>query len=50
MVALRNGIYTHVPLKVTSEGKKSVNISALYDEENYRPKIRQVEGVPMFLY
>ncbi len=50
MVALRNGIYTHVPLKVTSEGKKNVDVPALYDEENYRPKIRQVDGVPMFLY
>lgn len=50
MVALRNGIYTHVPLKVTSEGKKIVDVGALYDEENYRPKIRQVDGVPMFLY
>jgi 6-phosphofructokinase 1 len=50
MVALRNGIYTHVPLQVTSEGKKNVDISVLYDKENYRPRIRQVDGVPMFLY
>jgi 6-phosphofructokinase 1 len=50
MVALNKGIYTHVPLSVTSEGKKNVDVSALYDEENYRPKIRQVDGVPMFLY
>ncbi|MDF1499115.1 MAG: 6-phosphofructokinase [Anaerolineales bacterium] len=50
MVALRAGIYTHVPLKVTDEGKKSVDVAALYDEEHYRPKIRQVDGVPMFLY
>ena len=50
MVALRNGIYTHVPLKVTAEGKKSVDVPALYDVENYRPKIRQVDGIPMFLY
>jgi 6-phosphofructokinase 1 len=50
MVALRNGIYTHVALKVTSEGTKNVDVPALYDKENYRPKIRQVEGIPMFLY
>jgi 6-phosphofructokinase 1 len=50
MVALRNGIYTHVPLKVTNEGKKNVDVPALYDVENYRPKIRQVDGIPMFLY
>lgn len=50
MVALRSGIYTHVPLKVTDAGKKNVDVAALYDEQHYRPKIRQVDGVPMFLY
>ncbi len=50
MVALRNGIYTHVPLEITREGEKRVDVQALYDEERYRPKVRKVEGVPMFLY
>lgn len=50
MVALRNGIYTHVSLNMTSEGKKNVDVPALYDEEKYRPKLHQVDGMPMFLY
>jgi hypothetical protein len=25
-------------------------VEELYDKENYRPKIRHVEGKPMFLY
>jgi len=50
MVALRQGIYTDVPLTLTREGVKRVDVDALYDAENYRPKVRQVAGTPMFLY
>ncbi len=50
MVALRNGTYTHVPLKTVMEGTKRVDVDELYDAENYRPKTRRVEGKPMFLY
>jgi ATP-dependent phosphofructokinase / diphosphate-dependent phosphofructokinase len=50
MVALRNGTYTNVPISVTSEGPKRVDVDALYDVGSYRPKIRQVTGKPMFLY
>jgi 6-phosphofructokinase 1 len=50
MVALRNGTYTHVPLKTVMEGIKRVDVDELYDVENYRPKTRRVEGKPMFLY
>ncbi|MGH2622021.1 MAG: 6-phosphofructokinase [Anaerolineales bacterium] len=50
MVALRQGIYTNVPLTMTREGVKRVDVDALYDVENYRPKVRQVAGTPMFLY
>lgn len=49
MVALRDGIYTHVPLTLTREGVKRVDVDSLYDRENYRPKIHRVEGMPMFL-
>jgi hypothetical protein len=49
MVALRSGIYKHVPLTLTREGVKRVDVGALYDRENYRPKIHRVEGMPMFL-
>jgi 6-phosphofructokinase 1 len=50
MVSLRGGTYTHVPISVTGEGVKRVDISELYDSENYRPKVRHVNGKPMFLY
>ena len=50
LVALRDGNYTNVPLSVTAEGTKRVDIEALYDSEAYQPKIRHVDGKPMFLY
>jgi ATP-dependent phosphofructokinase / diphosphate-dependent phosphofructokinase len=49
MVALRNGTYTHVSISVTGEGLKRVDVAELYDVEEYRPKVRQVLGRPMFL-
>ncbi len=50
MVALRNGTYSSVPISVTGEGVKRVDIDELYDLQNYRPKVRHVRGKPMFLY
>jgi 6-phosphofructokinase 1 len=50
LMALRNGNYTNVPIGVTRQGVKRVDVGALYDVENYRPKIRHVDGKPMFLY
>jgi ATP-dependent phosphofructokinase / diphosphate-dependent phosphofructokinase len=49
LVALRDGNYTDVPLGVTGEGNKRVDVEALYDVEAYRPKLREVQGKPMFL-
>jgi 6-phosphofructokinase 1 len=50
MVSLRGGTYTHVPISVTGEGVKRVDITELYDSVNYQPKVRHVTGKPMFLY
>jgi 6-phosphofructokinase 1 len=50
MVALRGGSYTHVPISLTKEGVKRVDVEELYDIDNYRPKVRHVPGKPMFLY
>jgi ATP-dependent phosphofructokinase / diphosphate-dependent phosphofructokinase len=50
MVALRGGTYTHVPISVTREGVKRVDVDELYDSDQYRPKVRHVLGKPMFLY
>jgi len=50
LVALRSGTYTNVPLSVTREGVKRVDVDELYDVDQYRPKVRHVAGKPMFLY
>ncbi len=50
MVALQGGTYTNVPLGVTREGIKRVDVEELYDAAAYRPKVRHVVGKPMFLY
>ncbi len=50
MVALRDGTYTHVPMSMVTSGIKRVDVSELYDADEYRPKVRDVLGKPMFLY
>jgi 6-phosphofructokinase len=50
MVALQQGIYTTVPLDMIVQGKKRVDVSALYDKENYQPRVSDMLGKPMFLY
>lgn len=50
MTALREGRYTYVPVETIMEGVKRVDVKELYDVENYRPKIENMLGKPMFLY
>lgn len=50
MVALQGGKYTYVPANTVSKGVKRVDVEQLYDVENYKTKLRGVEGKPMFLY
>ncbi len=50
MVALRSGTYSHVPISVTREGVKRVDVGEFYDVDEYRPRIRHVGGKPLFLY
>ncbi|NLF25087.1 MAG: phosphofructokinase [Deltaproteobacteria bacterium] len=50
MCALRDGVYTHIPLSDTKKGLKRVDVEELYDKNEYRPKIWHVLGKPMFLY
>jgi len=49
MVALHGGLYTSVPMDTICKGKKSVDVANFYDSENYKPKIKDFIGVPMFL-
>jgi 6-phosphofructokinase 1 len=50
LVALRDGIYTSVALRTVRQGIKRVDVDELYDVDAYRPKLRHVDGKPMFLY
>lgn len=49
MVALHGGKYTTVPMDMVLAGKKRVDVPSYYDIENYRPRIKDFMGVPMFL-
>ncbi len=49
MVALQRGLYTDINMSTISQGVKRVNVAELYDVEQYRPKVRHVFGMPMFL-
>jgi ATP-dependent phosphofructokinase / diphosphate-dependent phosphofructokinase len=49
MVALHGGKYSAVPIDMIMAGKKRVDVPAFYDVDNYKAKIRDFMGVPMFL-
>jgi len=49
MVALRGGKYTTVPIDIIMAEKKRVDVENYYDSENYKSKIKDFLGVPMFL-
>ncbi len=49
MTALQGGRYTAVPLPSIVEGKKRVEVSRYYDPLQYRARIENVSGLPMFL-
>ncbi len=49
LVCLQRGVYSDVPISTLSQGLKRVNVGELYDSDAYRPKIRHVFGMPMFL-
>jgi ATP-dependent phosphofructokinase / diphosphate-dependent phosphofructokinase len=50
MVAVVDGRYTAVPIEVGGAAKKRVDVERFYDAENYRPKVADVMGMPMFLH
>jgi ATP-dependent phosphofructokinase / diphosphate-dependent phosphofructokinase len=49
MVALHGGKYTTVPIEMIQAGKKRVDVPSYYDIENFKPRIHDFMGVPMFL-
>jgi len=50
LVVLKDGRYSSAPIAITQQGIKRVDVDELYDPEAYLPKVREVEGKPMFLY
>lgn len=49
LVALQGGRYITVPIGIVMKGKKQVDVEAYYDKENYKPRINDFLGLPMFL-
>ena len=50
LVAVVDGRYSAVPIGITGEGKKRVDVPRFYDAGEYRPKVAEVMGMPMFLH
>ena len=49
LVALQGGSYTTVELSTVAGGQRKIDVDAFYDAQEYRPKVRAIEGQPMFL-
>ena len=49
MVALQGGSYTTIGLDVIGGKSRHLDVEALYDTEAYRPRVREMLGMPMFL-
>ena len=49
LVALQGGSYTVIDLATVAGGQRKIDVDAFYDAQQYRPKVRAIEGQPMFL-
>ncbi|MFH1845868.1 MAG: ATP-dependent 6-phosphofructokinase [bacterium] len=49
MMSLSEGKYTSVGLNTCIEGEKRVEVDRFYDLAEYRPNIKRLNGLPMFL-
>jgi 6-phosphofructokinase len=50
MVALKDGCYTFVSASTPSGQAREVDIEVFYDSETYRPRMKKMLGMPMYLY
>jgi ATP-dependent phosphofructokinase / diphosphate-dependent phosphofructokinase len=50
LTSILGGKYTAVPIETIGEGVKKVDVDRFYDVEQYRPKVVDVMGLPMFLH
>jgi 6-phosphofructokinase 1 len=49
MMAVRDGKYCAVAASTCTQGKRRVEVDAVYDRDSYRPSITSISGKPMFL-
>ena len=49
MAAIHDGRYTSVPVDTCIKGTRRVDVDALYDVREYRPRIARIAAMPMFL-
>src|SRR6185437_963834 len=49
MMAIQGGRYTTVPVDTCIKGTRRVDVDALYDMREYRPRVARIAGMPMFL-
>jgi 6-phosphofructokinase 1 len=50
MVAIQNGVYTTVPADTPLQGVKRVDTEQFYDSENYKARVKDFLGKPLFWY
>jgi len=48
MLCIQNGRYNHVPLPDPGRGPRKVDVTTLYDTEQFRPKLSGLLGRPIF--
>jgi len=49
MMSIEDGQYTTKPADISTKGKRLVDVDMFYDSDQYRARIKRVEGLPMFL-
>ncbi len=49
MTAIENGRYCMQPADISTTGIRQADVDTLYDADQYRPHVKNVEGLPMFL-
>ncbi len=50
LVGITDGNYSVVPVEKVISGKRQVDVDLYYDKETYRPKVKNILGLPMFLH
>jgi 6-phosphofructokinase 1 len=49
LVCLKGGRYSHEPLTILSQGLRRVPVKDYYDTEAYKPYLRSVLDMPMYM-